>query len=231
MTMEKNIEAEAGGYISGLLRTHFGKGPASVIVDVHKPFVLIHLREFLAPTEKVLMAQNEAIQVQKIRDLLMAELNDEIKLGLLKSAELDIKEVYADWNLKNKTGLLILALNEEGDEQISEWPVGINKSAFCQEVADVSKKAQKEPEKTEVFWLNAETVLIRRTGIFVEIEKELIKNNFTEVLKLAKRPLESKLINSSSFERILKRDIIEAFTDWDFKEDIGYTVLMIEPEM
>ncbi|MDN3436616.1 Na-translocating system protein MpsC family protein [Planococcus sp. APC 3900] len=56
MKKEKTTESEVSGYISGLFRTHFGKGPASVFVAIRKPFVVIHLREFLAPTEKVLMS-------------------------------------------------------------------------------------------------------------------------------------------------------------------------------
>ncbi|MDN3427270.1 Na-translocating system protein MpsC family protein [Microbacterium sp. APC 3898] len=228
MKKEKTTESEVSGYISGLFRTHFGKGPASVFVAIRKPFVVIHLREFLAPTEKVLMSQKESVRVQEIRDLLMRDLKEQIKLDLLKSAELEIKEIHADWNLENKTGLLILVLNGEAEEKAQEWPKDIDKKAFYQEVADASKKAQKEPDKTEVVWLNERTVLIRREGILIEIEKELIRNNFTEQLKLAKRPLEAKLIYNSSLEQLLNRKITEAFTDWDFKDDIGYMVLLIE---
>ena len=228
MKKEKTTEAEVGGYISGLFRAHFGKGPASVFVAIREPFIIIHLREFLAPTEKVLMSQKESVRVQEIRDLLMRDLKEQIKLDLLKSAELEIKEIHADWNLENKTGLLILVLNEEAEEKAQEWPKDIDKKAFYQEVTDASKKAQKEPDKTEVFWLNERTVLIRREGILIEIEKELIRNNFTEQLKLAKRPLEAKLIYNSSLEQLLNRKITEAFTDWDFKDDIGYMVLLIE---
>lgn len=228
MKKEKTTESEVSGYISGLFRTHFGKGPTSVFVAIRKPFVVIHLREFLAPTEKVLMSQKESVRVQEIRDLLMRDLKEQIKLDLLKSAELEIKEIHADWNLENKTGLLILVLNGEAEEKAQEWPKDIDKKAFYQEVADASKKAQKEPDKTEVVWLNERTVLIRREGILIEIEKELIRNNFTEQLKLAKRPLEAKLIYNSSLEQLLNRKITEAFTDWDFKDDIGYMVLLIE---
>ncbi|MDN3436617.1 Na-translocating system protein MpsC family protein [Planococcus sp. APC 3900] len=158
----------------------------------------------------------------------MRDLKEQIKLDLLKSAELEIKEIHVDWNLENKTGLLILVLNGEAEEKAQEWPKDIDKKAFYQEVADASKKAQKEPDKTEVVWLNERTVLIRREGILIEIEKELIRNNFTEQLKLAKRPLEAKLIYNSSLEQLLNRKITEAFTDWDFKDDIGYMVLLIE---
>lgn len=230
MKKEKTIEAEIGGYISGLLRTHFGKGPTSVYVAIRKPFIVVHLRDFLSPTEKVLIKQNETERVQVIRDLLMDDLNQQIRMDLLRSLELDVKKLYADWNLDNKTGLLTLVLNEEAVEKASEWPKSIDKEGFYEEVNEASRKAQKEPEKTEVFWPNERTALIQRKGILIELEKELIKNNFAEELKLAKRPLESKLIYNSSLELIMNRKIIEAFTSWDFKEDIGYIVLLIEPE-
>ncbi|WP_223636262.1 Na-translocating system protein MpsC family protein [Planococcus sp. 4-30] len=230
MKKDKTIEAEVSGYIAGLLRTYFGKGLRSVFVSIRRPFIVIHLREFLAPTEKVLMSKHEAGRVKEIRDLLMADLDGQIKMDLLKSADLDIKDIYTDWNLENKTGMLILVLNEEGVEDDGEWPKGVDPKAFFQEIIEISKEAQKEPEKIEVYWLNPRIVLIQRTGIMIEIEKELIKNNFTEQLKLAKRPLESKLIYNSSLEQILNRNITEVFTDWNFTEDIGFIVLLIEPE-
>lgn len=230
MNKEETIEAQVEGYISNLLCTHFGKGPASVIAEVHKPFVTIHLHEFLASTEKVLMDQNELSRIQEIRDLLMHELKDEIKLDLLKTTDLDIKEVYADWNVENRTGLLILVLTEEANEQISEWPEGVDKNAFYQEVAKISKMAKKEPETTAVFWMAEETVLIRRTGVLVEIERAMIASNFTGALKLAKRPLESKFIAQSLLKQILTRNIVEVFSDWNFQKDIGYMVLILEPK-
>lgn len=42
MKKEKTTEAEVSGYISGLFRTHFGKGPASVFVAIHEPFICVN---------------------------------------------------------------------------------------------------------------------------------------------------------------------------------------------
>ena len=102
MKKDKTIEAEVSGYISGLLRTHFGKGPRSVFVAIRRPFVIIHLREFLAPTEKVLMIQHEVKRVQEIRDLLMVDLDSRINMDLLKSVELDIKDIFGTFSIEHK---------------------------------------------------------------------------------------------------------------------------------
>lgn len=58
--MEKNsVQAEIASYIGKLLRDNFGKGPSSVYVSLKKPFITIHLRDFLAPMERVLLSQGE----------------------------------------------------------------------------------------------------------------------------------------------------------------------------
>lgn len=55
---------------------------------------------------------------------------------------------------------------------------------------ELSEWGQKTPAKTETFWLSDRLILIKRTGIFVQIEKELIEAGYTEVLQRVKRPME-----------------------------------------
>lgn len=64
-------------------------------------------------------------------------------------------------------------------------------------------------------------ILIRRSGILVRIEKELIKNGFVEELKLAKRLLEHVLLKEVRLEHALKRTISEIFLEWEFEEDVN----------
>jgi uncharacterized protein YbcI len=230
MPQEKIIQKEVSGFISTLMREHFGKGPQSLYVSFAPPFIAIHLRGCLTSTEKILLKQNETNHVLKIRDLIMDDLIAEIKLGLLKTAELDVKEIYADWNLDNETGIIIAVMDEETADNTSiKWPESIDQEAFRQEIIKASIKAQKEPGSTEVFWLNDRTILVKRTGIFVQIEIELIKNGFIEELKLAKRPLEYRLIREAALEPILKREITETFVDWDFIGDKGFMALVLTP--
>jgi len=230
MAKEKMIHTEIGSYISTVMRDHFGKGPTSVYVAFSSPFITIHLRGFLTPTEKVLLKQNEPIQVLKIRDLLMNDLVPEIKLGLWKIGELDVKEVYADWNLENQTGMVIAVLNEDIEQKNFEWPSAVERKAFEEELVKASIKAQKAPGETEVYWLNDRTILARRMEILVAVEKELIKNGFSEELKIAKRPLERKVLAEVQLEAVLKRNILETFVEWDFNTDKAYTVFILEPQ-
>ncbi|HSI66262.1 MAG TPA: Na-translocating system protein MpsC family protein, partial [Planococcus sp. (in: firmicutes)] len=84
----QKIQKETGGYISTLLRDYFGKGPSSVFVTVNKPFITFYLSGFLSPTERILLKQNETRRILETRDLLMNDLEEEIKLQLHKIAQL-----------------------------------------------------------------------------------------------------------------------------------------------
>lgn len=230
MPKEKTLQSEIGGYLSTLLRTHFGKGPTSTYVTIARPFIAIHLRGFLAPTERILVEQQQFKRVLETRDLLMNELKQEIKLNLWKIAELDAKEVYADWHLEQKTGMIIVVLNEEDEQENWQWPEDINEEELYKQVNIGSIEAQKEPEETYIYWLNDRTVLIRRFGILLQLEKELIKNGFEEQLKIAKRPVEYTIVSESNIQQALNRNILETFVDWNFETDIGYMVLVLEAQ-
>lgn len=228
MSNEKTIQAEVGSYISTLLRDHFGKGPTSVFVTVKPPFISIHLRGFLAPTERILLKQQEHRRILETRDLLMNQLAADIKLDLLKIGQLEVEEVYADWNLDDHTGMILAVMADRSSAGNFGWNSEVEVESIRKEVEEASRKAQKTPESTELYWLNNRTLLIERSGIFVEIEKELIRGGFIEELKLVKRPLERRLLLQTRIEAILKQPILEVFLDWNFITDKGYIVLLLE---
>ncbi len=228
MSQEKTTHTKVASYISTLLRTHFGKGPTSVFVTVQSPFIAIHLRGFLSPSEKILLKQGEHRRVLELRDLLMNQLKIDIKSDLQQMAELDIDYVYADWNLDDQTGLILAITKDKTPAGNIRWDSAIAVDAIRGEVEEASRKAQKTPDLTELYWLNNRMLLIERSGIFVEIEKELIRGGFIEELKLVKRPLERRLLLETHIEAILKQPILEVFLDWDFVRDKGYILLLLE---
>lgn len=230
MLTEKQTQIEIGGYISSVLRDNFGKGPTSVYVTIKRPFILIHFRGFLAPMEAVLLKQDKWKRILETRDLLMNDLSSEIRENIKNIADLPIQKIYADWDLKKKTGVIIGTMNEETDETSFDWPEEVDKAEFKHAIEKASEKAEKFPRQTDSYWLNDRAILIKRTGILVEIEKELIKTGLEESLKLAKRPLEHRLINLSQLNKILNREVNEMFFDWNFAEDIGYTVIFLKPK-
>lgn len=229
MAVEKTVQSTIGGYISTLLRDHFGKGPTSVYVTIRKPFIIIHFRGFVAPMEAVLLKQNQWKRVLETRDLLINELKDDIKKNLRRIAKMDIHEFHADWNLEQETGLLIGVVNEKVQENDFEWPEEVDRQAFEQKIETASERAEKTPSSIQSYWLNERTILVKRIDILVGIENALIAEGYTEILKLAKRPLERRLILESHPEKVLGRNITEVFLDWNFQDDIGYIVLLLEP--
>ena len=224
---ENTVESVVSRFSSTILRSHFGKGPKSVYVNIVHPFICIQIRDFLSPMEKVLLSKNEELKVLELRDLLMDEIQEEFKRNFWEEANFEVKELYADWNLKRKSGM-ILALLEEGAITKEPWPSEVDEKALLEEIIRVSAVGQKEPGSTEVFWLSDRTLLIRRIDIFTLLEKELIHQGFAETLKLAKRPLEYKLFKQSALEKILKRTINEVFFDWNFDRDKGYAVIALQ---
>lgn len=230
MAKERTIQAEIGGYISTVLRKYFGKGPTSVYVTVNRPFITIHFRGFLAPMEHLQLKQKEVQRVLETRDMLMAELKPEIIQGLQEVAALEVKELYADWNLEKETGLIIGVLEEKVDAVAFKGPVDMDEEAFLERIKEASNKAEKVPARTDVYWLSDRTILVRRTEILIRIEKALIKNGFIEELKLAKRPLEHEVLQEVQLETVLNRRISETFLDWNFDADLSYIVFIVEPQ-
>lgn len=229
MTKEKTVQAEVSGYISTLLRKHFGKGPTSVYVTLNHPFITIHLRGFLAPMERILVKQGELKRVLETRDLMMLDLKAEIIQGLKEVAELEVNELYADWNLERETGLIIGIMDKENEED-GKWTDDASEEAFRKRIEEASWKTEKVPGYTQSYWLSDRAILVRRSGVLVEIEKELIKNGYVEELKLTKRPLEHRMLVEAGLETVLKRAINETFLDWNFEKDKSYTVFLLEPK-
>lgn len=223
----KPIESEISSYVGKLLRDNFGKGPSSVYVSIKKPFITIHVRDFLAPMEKILVNQSEQERVEQTRDMLMRELLPEMKATINVTADIHLQEMYYDWSLSNRSGIIIGVMHQE--DHVSHTDEYEEKAGVHEEINHVSKQAEKAPEKIESFYINDRTLLIIRNGILVPIEKELIRSGFEQKLKLVKRHLEKRLINTASFEQILGLPVGDAFVDWDFNQDLSYVVLILKP--
>ena len=230
MATDRTIEKEIGSYISTRLRDYFGKGPSSVYVAAKPPFIAIQIRGFLAPTEKILVRQKEYRRVLEIRELLMKDLKPEISLKLMKIGGFSINEIYIDWNLEEKTGLILAVSDHSSEEAEREWPEEVDESAFRFALQEVIGKTCKQPEETEIFWLNHRTILLRHTGIFLHIEKELIKAGFSEELELVKRPLERMMLRQLIWKSTISRNVQEVFIDWHLEGDKGYIVMLLENE-
>ncbi|MFD1861657.1 DUF2294 domain-containing protein [Planococcus chinensis] len=230
MPKERMIEKEVGSYISTLLRDYFGKGPSSVYVTANPPYITIQLRGFLAPTEKFLLRQKEIRRILETRDLLMKDLKEQIAGELSGIGEFSVGDMYTDWNLEEQTGLILAVLENGMDGTESGWPKPIDDAGFRETISRFSEKAQKIPEKVEAFWLNNRTLLVKRSGIFIHIEKELIEAGFDDELKLVKRPMERRMLMEINWRPVIGRSVQEVYMDWNILEDYGYIILILDPE-
>ena len=55
LIVNKSQQTELASYIGKLLRDNFGKGPESVFVTIDQSVITIYLRNFISPTEKILI--------------------------------------------------------------------------------------------------------------------------------------------------------------------------------
>ncbi|WP_022794702.1 DUF2294 domain-containing protein [Marinococcus halotolerans] len=230
MEETRTEHGEIAGYIGKLIRDNFGKGPTSVYVTLEHPFLVIHLRDFLAPMEAILMDQGEHKRVEETRDLLFGQLQTEMRAQLEVIAGVTIREMYFDWDLQQKRGVILGVMSEDTSECEAQWPAHLNHQKFNDKVIELSKWGQKVPATTESFWLNDRTIVIKRTGVFVEIEKELIQAGYTNELKEVKKPLELRMIHRASLETLIDGKITGTFVAWHFTGDKGYAVLIVQPK-
>ncbi|GAK14107.1 DUF2294 domain-containing protein [Geomicrobium sp. JCM 19039] len=120
--MEKSIQSELSSYIGRLFRDNFGKGPASVYVSIKADYVVIHLRDFLAPMERVLVSKHQNLMVEETRDLLMEELLPDIKATLRVRLDTEIDELYYDWSLSNRSGIILARINANELKEEDDYP-------------------------------------------------------------------------------------------------------------
>ncbi|WP_419887469.1 Na-translocating system protein MpsC family protein [Neobacillus niacini] len=222
--------AELSSYISKTLRDSFGKGPESVHVSLGKTFIIVYIRNFLTPTEKVLLNQKQDESVQQTRDLVMDTLIPEIKAYIKIVTGMEIREFYYDWGLHNRSAMFTgICSDSTGiDVPINEEFTG--KAELIDEINKLSSESEKKPEEIYACQINHRSIMVIRNGILVRIEKQLIRQGMQEHLKLAKRTLEKGLLhNNNHFEGILNHKIIDIFVDWDFDLDKSVIVFVINP--
>lgn len=220
-------ESDIASYIGKLFRDNFGKGPGSVYVSIAKPFITIHFREFLAPMEKILLDRNDDLKIQETRDILMEETIPDIKDYLKSILQIDVHNIYYDWSLSNKTGIILAVLDTEIDHthDYLSYP---SKIKVHEEIARFTKEAQKEPKNLQSYMLNDRTLVSIRDDILIRIEKELINSGFSEQLKLSKRQLEKELLDVEYLQSVLGSEIEDIFVDWDFSLDRGFLILILK---
>lgn len=227
----RKLEQDLSGYTGRLLRENFGKGPESVFVSLGYTFVTIYLRNFLTPAERVLLEQDQIMTILNLRLKLMQSLEAEFKANFEVITGKKLREVYYDWNLHNKSGMIVGITSEPLTpiEKINDEFDG--RGALDHEIMSISSQAQKLPEEIYSCQLNSRTIVNIRNGILVRIEKELVRLGKGSLLKNVKRNLEKGFLhNDSNFESLLDQRVIDIFVDWDFELDKSVILFITNPK-
>ncbi|WP_018751803.1 Na-translocating system protein MpsC family protein [Paenibacillus sanguinis] len=229
--MNKNsFQNKIASHIGKMLRDTFGKGPQSIYVSIDHTFIVIYLRNFLTPTEKLLFSQGQIRTVQHTRDIVMASLIPEIKAYLTLLTGINTVEFYYDWELHNRSGVLVARQAEEWAEELATPMTYEGKEPLHQEIGWISDQIQKRPDEIDSFMINDRTLLITRSGVLIDLSKELMGLQLEEPLKQAINHLEKKYLrNNTSIEQIFNTTIVDVFVDWDFAADTSIIVLILMP--
>lgn len=215
-------------YTGKLLRDHFGKGPESVHVSIGHRFITIYLRNFITPSERVLLEQDHELIIDQMREKLIHMMIPEISSYIEIVTGFKPREFYYDWALHNKTGMLVGICSEPISDGLVVRDQFEGKVELEQEIIKISSLAQKSPETVESYEIGSRTLVIIRKGILVRIEKELIRLGHQELLKGVKRNLEKSLLhNNSSFDYILKKNVLDCFVDWNFEIDKSVILMVL----
>ncbi|WP_142384801.1 DUF2294 domain-containing protein [Bacillus sp. M6-12] len=232
MKGQVNINIEFSSFIGKLFRTHFGKGPESVFVTFNKSVIAIYFGNFLTPLEKALLNQDEMLTVYKTREIIMNMLIPEMKIQLEIMTGLKIAEFYYDWNLLNKSGLILGVFSNIDNLKKSEGWSYPGKIQVEEKIGLLSEEAQKRPLEISSFLLNSRLLLIKRAGVLTMIEKEIIKDGYSDLMRWKKKKLEKDLLNNDAYllESYLGNKISDMFVDWNFTKDESLITLILQPK-
>ncbi len=215
-------------YVSKLIRKKFGRGPKSCRTTANRHFLVTYIQGFLSPMEEVLLSQGQRDQVEKARTVIIDHMIEELTGVVQVSLDMEVDECYHDWNIPNKSGVIIFVFNNTEKQEHQNSIVDV--SLLEKEVKRISELVQKAPDQINVFHLSPSLYLVERINILIPIEKALIKKGFTSELILTKDTLEKSYFHRyGRFNEIFKEDIKDIFIDWNIEEDKSFMVFITNP--
>jgi uncharacterized protein YbcI len=226
----QEVQKQLASSIGKTLRDYFGRGPETVYVSIRNPFITVYIRNFISPTENVLLSSRNEELVQNTRDIIMKKLIPEIKAYITVLTNMEIEEFYYDWGLHNKSGMFVAISKDKTSLERLSQEAFTNKDALHEEINNIGQQTEKVPEEVLSVKLNDRTIAVLRTGLLITIERELIRLGHRETLRAAKRNIEKRhLHNSMQLETILDSKIDDVFVSWDFDRDKSIILFIVNP--
>lgn len=217
------LTSQLSSFTGRLLRERFGKGPESIHASIGDQCIALHIRNFIGPVERFLLNKEEEQAFRYTRELLMKSLLPELAAYLKESMAVEVGELFYDWGIHNASGMIV-ALIKNDDVPIDDYA---GREEVHIQINEVSRKVQKEPVYTDSWWLGPRILIIKREGIMIPLEKELIGLGYENTLKTTKRKMEKRYLeDTTTIAQMLGKELADIYVDWDFDKDtsvIAYT--------
>ncbi|MEK3760512.1 MULTISPECIES: Na-translocating system protein MpsC family protein [unclassified Paenibacillus] len=217
------LTSQLSSFTGRLLRERFGKGPESIHASIGEQCIALHIRNFIGPVERFLLNKEEEQAFRYTRELLMKSLLPELAAYLKESMAVEVGELFYDWGIHNASGMIV-ALIKNDDVPIDDYA---GREEVHIQINEVTRKVQKEPVYTDSWWLGPRILIIKREGIMIPLEKELIGLGYENTLKTTKRKMEKRYLDdTTTIAQMLGKELADIYVDWDFDKDtsvIAYT--------
>lgn len=217
------LTSQLSSYTGRLLRERFGKGPESIHASIGEQCIALHIRNFIGPVERFLLNKEEEQAFRYTRELLMKSLLPELAAYLKENLAIEVGELFYDWGIHNASGMIVALIKNDGT-LIDNYA---GREEVHAQINEVSRKVQKEPVYTDSWWLGPRILIIKREGILIPLEKELISLGYENTLKTTKRKMEKRYLeDTTTIAPMLGKELSDIYVDWDFDKDtsvIAYT--------
>jgi uncharacterized protein YbcI len=110
-------------------------------------FITIYLRNFITPSERVLLEQDHEMIVDQMREKLIQMMVPEISSYVEIVTGIKPREFYYDWALHNKSGMLVGVCQEPIPNGMTVNEQYEGREGLEKEVVRISYQAQKTPEE------------------------------------------------------------------------------------
>ncbi|GAA4700604.1 DUF2294 domain-containing protein [Brevibacillus fulvus] len=220
------IEKELGSFIGRLLRDNFGKGPESIFVSVSERLISIYLRNFFQPMERILFDQGQEELIARMRNLMMNSLIPEIKTKIHFLTNNPIKSVYYDWNLSQKSGMILIVSANPFDHAAYLKPDFEGQEILHRQMIAANGNHSDQMESLK---LNDRTILVMHSGAFTKVEQELIHLGFDELVLMAKKNVVKSFLEKVNFESFLLRQVRDIFLLYNAEWEQIWFVFMLGP--
>ncbi|ADU32422.1 Na-translocating system protein MpsC family protein [Evansella cellulosilytica] len=220
-SVKVNIQEKAtkiSSYTSKILRQKFGRGPESCHATISSNYLVLFIRGFISPMEEVLLEKGQDKFVDHTRQVIIGHILEELKGVVQVSLDVEVLEMFHDWNFSNNSGMMTLILDKSVEKH--QHKPSFNLKMLEDEISRITAIVQKTPDKIMTVPLSENIIIVERIGILILIEKALIQKGYQEELKITKDNLEKSYFHrDANFTNIFGTHVLDLFIDWDFKED------------